>query len=905
MDEPARITGFQVLRELAASAWRFRARVLGALALLLLAKLATVAVPLLLKAIIDALSSPDAYLALPVFLLLGYALMRFAATLFGEIRDAVFARVTQRTVADFTLRTFRHVHSLSARFHALRSTGALTREVERGTAGIAFLLGVALFTIVPTLVEIGTVLAIMVARYSAWFTLIIVLTFVLYVASTVLITHRRAIYQRAMNELDSTANGRLVDSLLNVETVKYYTNESLEVRRLGDIMDRWIDVGIRNQRALSLLHVTQSGIIAAGVASVMLLAGESVVNHTMTVGDLVLVNAYVIQVCLPLNSLGFVFREAGDALINVKKLFALLARRSEFPGSAAQPALTVSRGEVRFEHVDFGYEPARQVLWDIDFRIAPGQKVAVVGESGSGKSTIARLLFRFYDPASGRISIDAQDLRAVSPKSLRAAIGIVPQDTILFNDTVANNIAYGRADATLAEVIDAARAANVHDFISALPRAYETVVGERGVKLSGGERQRIAIARAVLKNPRIMVFDEATSALDTPTERTIQRELDRLAHDRSTLVIAHRLSTVVGADLILVLDHGRVIERGAHQELVAAGGLYAKMWALQEQESALRLAERRAAQQPVNLSSVIAAVLDALRSDIDARKVNLYTMIDADAGRISGDPSELQQLVWELLATAMRESPVGSRIEVRLSRDGAMARLLVADTGARRPSAARRGDRAESGTEGERLLDLALVRRIVDEHEGTLAIGPANDAGTSYVVALPLRAVATERAADARSAERPPALPSLSGRRVMIVDDQDAARDALSGVLEAQGARVDALPAGAPAVDILRRTARPQWPDALICDIALPDEDGYTVLRRIRALEAERKMPLAARLPAIALSGYTAPEDRMRALLAGFQMHLGKPVDPKELIASIASLIGLSGESARSPPLNG
>ncbi len=885
----------EVFSALAHSVWQFRGRVLAAVVLLVIAKLAAVGVPLVLKGIIDELSRPDAALMLPAFLLLGYALMRFATTFFGEIRDVVFSRVTQSTVAEFTLRVFEHVHRLSASFHVRRSTGVLTREVERGTAGIGFLLGVALFTIVPTIVEIGAVVAIMVSRYSDWFTTVIAATFAGYTVFTLVFTQRRAIHQRAQNELDSTASGRIVDSLLNFETVRYYTNEHLEVRRLRDIMREWINVGVRNQKALSLLHIGQSGIIACGVATVMLLAGEAVVGRTMTVGDLVLINAYVIQVCLPLNSLGFVFREANDALINVEKLFALLAQKPP-PGEAAElPVLHVVDGEVRFENVSFSYEPSRQILWNVDFRIEPGKKVAVVGGSGSGKSTLARLLFRFHDPSAGRITIDGCDLRSVSARSLRESIGIVPQDTTLFNDTIAYNIGYGRAGASLADVIDAARAANIHGFIASLPQQYETIVGERGIMLSGGERQRIAIARAILKNPPILIFDEATSALDTHTERAIQQQLDRLASDRSTLVIAHRLSSVVSADLILVLEHGRIVDRGSHQELLARGGLYAQMWSLQQQESALESAERKAAVQPVNLSSIVVGAIDALRDDIEARDIRLYTTIGAEMGRVNGDPSELQQMVFGLLENAVRVTPSRGRMEVRLEPAGPNTRLYVSDSGP--PPVAVSAPKFDRGRRAppalpSASLDVARIRRTVEQHGGTLLLQPADGVGTTYILELPLRTIVTEQQLPrARERGAAAALPSIEGRRIMIVDDQEEARDALTDVLNAHGASVDALSAGVPAVAKLRDTPRDQWPDALVCDIALPDEDGYTVVERVRALEAERNTPLAQRMPAIALSGYAAAEDRMRALLAGFQLHLGKPVDSRELVASIASLI--------------
>ncbi|MDQ9170461.1 ABC transporter ATP-binding protein/permease [Oxalobacteraceae bacterium R-40] len=567
----------------------YRWRVAGALAFLILAKMASVSVPLVLKRIVDVLSRPEQVAALPVLILTGYAILRFSSTLFNELRDLLFSRVTQQTVATYAHKVFTHLHELGSRFHAQRRIGGLLPDIDRGTNGIAFLLGVGLFTIVPTIVEIGMVLAIMGARYSLWYTAIISVTFILYTGFTVVFTSRRTIFQRRVNRLDSSAKSRLTDSLINYDSVKYFTNEKLESHRFQDIMKSWADAATDNQKALFILHVGQSGVIALGVSSIMLLAGQDVMTGGMTVGDLVLINAFMLQVCLPLNALGFVYREARDALVNAEKLFELLREQPEIKEAPGMPSLRIDRAEVVFEHVNFHYDPARPILHDVSFRIAPGQTVAVVGGSGSGKSTLARLLLRFYDVTGGRILIDGQDIRHVSPTSLRRHIGVVPQDTILFNDTIAYNIGYGRNDASNEDVIAAAKAAHIHDFIQSLPQGYATEVGERGVKLSGGEKQRIAIARAMLKNPSILIFDEATSALDTQSERAIQSELDRLSENRTSLVIAHRLSTVVDADEIIVLQHGRVMERGTHEKLLQQNGAYAGLWQLQlrsdEQES--------------------------------------------------------------------------------------------------------------------------------------------------------------------------------------------------------------------------------------------------------------------------------------------------------------------------------
>lgn len=573
---------------MAADLWRvltdFRWRIALALACLVTAKVATVAVPLVLKRIIDLFSQPPPLAALPLYLLVGYAVLRFMATLFNELRDLLFARVTLRTVAVYAQKTFAHLHSLGASFHARRQIGGLLPDIDRGTAGLAFLLGVGLFTLVPTLFEIGLVLAVMLSRYSAWYAAIILAMFFLYAGFTLAFTARRIVYQRRVNKLDSGAKSHLADSLINYDTIKYFANEALEEDRFRAIMRRWQHAGMGNQRALFTLHVGQSAIIGAGVAAIMLLAGREVWYSRMRIGDLVLINAYALQVCLPLNALGFVYREARDAWVNAERLFALLREQPDLPEKPGMPRLRPIRGEVVFERVSFHYDPARPILHEVSFHIPPGHTLAVVGRSGSGKSTLARLLLRLYAPISGRILIDGQDVAPLSPSSVRTSIGVVPQETALFNESIGYNIAYGRAGSREQDIVAAARAAHVHALIDGLPHKYATLVGERGVRMSGGEKQRIAIARAILKNPPILIFDEATSALDSDSERAIQRELERLSRNRTTLIIAHRLSTVVHAHHIIVMDAGRIVERGSHRELLRAKGLYARLWQLQEQE---------------------------------------------------------------------------------------------------------------------------------------------------------------------------------------------------------------------------------------------------------------------------------------------------------------------------------
>jgi len=580
---------WKTIRSLLPYLWEFKGRVIGALALLIMAKVANVGVPLILKEIIDALDGPRALLALPVLLLAGYGALRLCSTLFGELRDAIFAKVTQRAIRRVAIKVFSHLHALSLRFHLQRQTGGVSRDIERGSRGISFLLNFMLFNILPTLLEIGLVAAILLSRYDIWFSIIVFGTLVAYIALTLIVTEWRMIFRRTMNDMDSKANTQAIDSLLNYETVKYFGNESWEARRYDEHMRNWEVAAVRNQTSLAFLNSGQSAIIAIGVTLLLTLAADGVIDGTLSLGDLVLINAFMLQLYMPLHFLGFVYREIKHSLADMEKMFSLLAENEEIKDKPNAADLVVGDAGIRFDQVNFNYEPERQILFDISFDIPPGHNVAVVGHSGSGKSTLARLLFRFYDVTSGHILINGQDIRNVTQKSLRAAIGIVPQDTVLFNDSIYYNIAYGRPDATRGEVLAAAKSAHIHDFIESLPAKYDTIVGERGLKLSGGEKQRVAIARAILKNPMILIFDEATSALDSKSEKAIQAELRRIARNRSTLTIAHRLSTIIDADEILVMDKGRIIERGSHRQLLMANGTYAQMWKLQRQEEQARL----------------------------------------------------------------------------------------------------------------------------------------------------------------------------------------------------------------------------------------------------------------------------------------------------------------------------
>ena len=576
------------IRSLLPYLWEFKKRVLLALALLVMAKLASVAVPLLLKEVVDALDQPQDMLVLPVLFVVGYGVLRLCSTLFGEIRDAIFAKVTQRAIRRVAIRVFGHLHALSLRFHLERQTGGVSRDIERGSRGISFLLNFMLFNILPTLLEIGLVAIILLSNYDIWFSIIIFSTLVAYITLTLVVTERRMIFRRTMNDMDSKANTRAIDSLLNYETVKYFGNESWEAERYDEHLKNWETAAVRNQTSLAALNAGQSGIIAIGVTLLMLLASDGVVKGSMSLGDLVLVNAFMLQLYMPLHFLGFVYREIKHSLADMEKMFALLTEREEIKDKLDALDLVQGDASVRFENVNFSYESNRQILFNMSFDIPAGHNIAVVGHSGSGKSTISRLLFRFYEVTSGRILVNDQDISNITQKSLRATVGIVPQDTVLFNESIYYNIAYGRPEASCEEVFQAAKSAHIHEFIESLPEKYKTKVGERGLKLSGGEKQRVAIARAILKGPKILIFDEATSALDSRSEKAIQGELKRIAANRTTLTIAHRLSTIADADQILVMDKGRIIERGSHQELLAARGFYFHMWELQQQEEKSR-----------------------------------------------------------------------------------------------------------------------------------------------------------------------------------------------------------------------------------------------------------------------------------------------------------------------------
>jgi len=587
------------LRRLFPYLWQYKWRVIAALGFMVGAKVANVGVPVLLKNLIDTMTpKPDmaqALLLVPIGLLLAYGLLRFSTALFGELRELIFAKATEGTARQIALEVFGHLHSLSLRFHLERQTGGMTRDIERGTRGVHSLISMSLYSIVPTIIELALVLTILGVKFDSLFVWITGAALVLYITFTVTVTEWRTQFRKTMNELDSMAQSRAVDSLLNYETVKYFNNEEFEAKRYDASLDRYRKAAIKSQRTLSMLNAGQQLIIAVSLVLMLWRATSGVVEGRMTLGDLVMVNAFMIQLYIPLNFLGVIYREIKQSLTDLDKMFVLMEKEREVrdaPGAQPLSLHPLPPGErngvdstVRFEDVSFAYEPARPILKHVSFEIPAGKTVAVVGPSGSGKSTLARLLYRFYDVQQGRITIGGEDIREVQQSSVRRAIGIVPQDTVLFNDTVEYNIAYGRPGSTREEVENAARAARIHDFISATPKGYETTVGERGLKLSGGEKQRVAIARTLLKNPPIVIFDEATSALDSANERAIQSELRSAAQDKTTLVIAHRLSTVVDAHEILVLEAGVIVERGTHAELLARQGRYAQMWALQKSEA--------------------------------------------------------------------------------------------------------------------------------------------------------------------------------------------------------------------------------------------------------------------------------------------------------------------------------
>ncbi len=579
---------WQTLKTLFPYLWQYKWRVTIALSCLILAKVANVAVPVVLKDIVDAISANPtiAVIAVPVGLIVAYGVMRVMATLFTELREVVFARVTQQAVRRIALQVFEHLHALSLRFHLDRQTGGLTRDIERGTRGVSSLVSFTLYSILPTIIEVLMVVTWLIIHYEIWFAVITISALTIYVIYTFAVTEWRTNFRREMNDLDSRANTRAVDSLLNYETVKYFNNEKFEASRYDRSLERWQEAAIKSQTSLSVLNVGQSLIISIAVTLMVWRATVGVVEGRMTLGDLVLVNAFMIQLYIPLNFLGVLYREIKQSLADMERMFGLMAENREVDDDPGAQPLRIDQGEVRFDQVSFAYDPARPILKDISLVLPAGKTTAVVGSSGAGKSTLSRLLYRFYDVGSGTIRIDGQEIRSVTQASLRGAIGIVPQDTVLFNDTLEYNIRYGRPTATDQEVQEAAEAAHLTHFIATLPEGMKTRVGERGLKLSGGEKQRVAIARALLKRPALLIFDEATSALDSESEKAIQRELLEVSKGRTTLVIAHRLSTIVDADQIVVLEHGRIVEQGRHAELIAKAGRYAELWELQAREAA-------------------------------------------------------------------------------------------------------------------------------------------------------------------------------------------------------------------------------------------------------------------------------------------------------------------------------
>ncbi|MEX3962320.1 ATP-binding cassette domain-containing protein [Paraburkholderia sp. EG286B] len=879
----------RILRTLGEALWRHRSATAAAASLMILARLGAVSVPIALKHLIDDLGHLHSLAALPALLAIVYALLRFLSDALGEARDVAFSIVVQRAVATLRERTFAQLHRLGARFHAQRETGAIVRDVQKGADGLGFLLGTALFSVLPTVFEIAVVVAIVASHYDSAFVLAIAGTFACYGTWTAIYTRRRLAFQRAVNTLEAQADGRLVDSLLNHDTVKYFSTEQHEVTRLRSVLDDWVLARTANQRALTVLHVGQSGVVAAGIAAVMVIAVQNVLTRAMTVGDLILINAYIIQVCAPLNTLGFVFREANDAFVDVERLFAILCVRGT-PGEDEDPpgarALVVREGEVAFRHVDFGYDAGRPILHDVGFLAEPGRTVAVVGGSGSGKSTLIRLLFRFYQPQRGTIAIDGHDIAHATQSSLREAIGIVPQDTVLFNETIAYNIAYGQPDATRADVVRAARAAQLDELIERLPDHYETRVGERGVRLSGGERQRIAIARALLKNPRIMVFDEATSALDTRSERAIQNELRRLAHGRTTIVIAHRLSTIVDADWILVMEHGRIVEQGRHEALLAREGVYAKMWAMQWQQDDLEHAERRLVTTPVNVAKLLARVAVRVRESLGEAAARLVTQPDDGlyATVANGDA-----LLEALTLLVVNEVQNAASIAASVTSAGATREKRGVELGARR-SANTVLLGVAGGARPAPLDDSALARieALLRKAGVSLTLDP-QDRRVRYAVVLPLHALLPEHT-PARGGE-------LAGLRVAVLDDEEETRDALEAALTLHGAIVEQESSGARWLAGLRVTSRARWADVLLCDLQLDGEDGAQIVAALRDMEA-RGDYAGKTLPAIAMTGQAArADDSSGGERRLFAARLTKPVALPALVDAIVAATSAGKES--------
>ena len=581
---------WRVIRDLLPYLLEYRFRVVIALSCLIAAKVANLGIPIVMKELIDSLdikaNSPQALLVVPLGIILAYGLLRISASLFTELREALFAKVTQNAVRKVALQVFEHLHSLALSFHLARQTGGVSRDIERGTRGIQSLISYSLYSILPTLIEFCLVLGYFAYSYDIWFAAITLVALVLYIAFTIVVTEWRTHYRRTMNDMDSKANQKAIDSLLNFETVKYFGNEAFEASRYDENLLRYQAAAVKSQKTLAILNLGQQIIIATGLMLILWRSTLGVVNGSMTLGDLVLVNTLMMQLYIPLNFLGVIYREIKQSLTDMDRMFSLLNTEKDIADSPDAKTLQIHNRElgpdVRFEHVSFHYESKREILRDVSFNIPAGTITAVVGQSGAGKSTLARLLFRFYDVQTGKVLIDGQNIEDVTQASLRKAIGIVPQDTVLFNDTIGYNIAYGNPSASIEEVQEAARAAQIDGFIKRLPDGYDTQVGERGLKLSGGEKQRVAIARTLLKKPAMLIFDEATSALDSKTERAFQDELLSLAKNRTTLIVAHRLSTIIHADQILVMEHGQIVERGTHVELLAANGRYAEMWQMQE-----------------------------------------------------------------------------------------------------------------------------------------------------------------------------------------------------------------------------------------------------------------------------------------------------------------------------------